>query len=405
MTAAAPLGDGLVHEPFTLAQASVALQRAMSPRAARIPEYDIVVVGGGLVGASIAYGLATAGRRVAVLDEGDIAHRAARGNFALIWVQGKGAGLAPYGALTVESSALWPGFAEELRAVSGIDPGYSRPGGFAFCLSEAELDHRRARLSQLQAQRGMPDYQVEFLERARLASLLPAIGPEVAGASYCALDGHVNSLRLLRCLHTAFCRSGGDYLPEHAVSTIAPRTGSFRITTAAGMVDAGQVVLAAGISNARLAPMVGLHAPVRPQRGQIIVTEKTAPFLAYPTNTIRQADEGGVMIGDSVEETGCDNSIGLGVLGVMAARAIRIFPLLQHLHVVRSWAALRVMTQDGFPIYDQSPAAPGAFLCTCHSGVTLAAVHARRIAPLISGGMLEGLYPFSARRLHVPTPG
>lgn len=377
----------------------------MSAPARRVAEYDTVVVGGGLVGASIAYGLTGSGRRVAILDEGDIAYRAARGNFALIWVQGKGAGLAPYGALTVESSEVWPSFAEELQALSGIDPGYSRPGGFAFCLSEAELERRRARLWQLQAQPGMPDYPVEFLDHQKLEPLLPAIGPEVAGATYCALDGHVNSLRLLRCLHTAFRRSGGAYLPEYAVSSITPQSGLFRIVATAGVIDAGQVVLAAGIDNVRLAPMIGLHAPVRPQRGQIMVTERTQPFLHYPTNTIRQTDEGGVMIGDSAEEAGRDTTVGLGVLGVMAGRAIRTFPVLQHLRVIRSWAALRVMTPDGFPIYEQSLSAPGGFLCTCHSGVTLAAIHARRIARMIADGTLEGLNAFSARRLYVPTPG
>ena len=70
----------------------------------------------------------------------------------------------------------------------------------------------------------------------------------------------------------------------------------------------------------------------------------------------------------------------------------------------RAWAALRVMTQDGFPIYDQSATCPGAFVATCHSGVTLAANHALVLAPLIAGGGLppETFDVFSARRFDVP---
>ncbi len=83
-----------------------------------------------------------------------------------------------------------------------------------------------------------------------------------------------------------------------------------------------------------------------------------------------------------------------------------MFPLLAGLNVVRSWAALRVMTADGFPIYDQSAEYPGAFIATCHSGVTLAANHALELAPMIAAGRLHPeLEVFSARRFDVPKTG
>ena len=150
--------------------------------------------------------------------------------------------------------------------------------------------------------------------------------------------------------------------------------------------------------------MVGLDVPVRPQRGQIVITEKAAPFLNYPVVTIRQTDEGGVMMGDSLEEAGFDDRVGLGVVGTIAQRAVRMFPLLGSLNVVRTWAALRVMTPDGFPIYEESKSHPGAFVATCHSGATLPANHALTLAPSIAEGRLppEQLEGFSARRFDVP---
>src|SRR5262249_61754679 len=105
-------------------------------------------------------------------------------------------------------------------------------------------------------------------------------------------------------------------------------------------------------------------------------------------HTIRQTDEGGVMIGDSVEEAGFDACVGGEVLAVMADRALRMFPHLAKLNVVRCWAALRVMPQDGYPIYDQSKACPGAFIATCHSGVTLAAAPALLLLPCIDMGYM-----------------
>ena len=364
--------------------------------------YDIAVIGGGLVGASIAYGLARVGQRVAVLDEGDVAYRASRGNFALVWVQNKGIGMPPYAAWTVRSATAWRGFAEELLAETGLDVRYENPGGFHMTLSERELEHRAAQLARLHAQPGVPRYDYQILDHAAVKAMLPEIGPEVAGASFSTLDGHCNSLRLFRALHVAMQRRGVTYFSDRLVQRIAHGGGEFRLETAKGAIRAGKLLLAAGIANARLGPMVGLEVAVRPQRGQLIVTEKTAPFLHYPVSTVRQTDEGGVMLGDSQEEA-TDPTVGQPVMSVLADRAQRMFPRLGALNIVRSWAALRVMTKDGFPIYDQSTECPGAFVATCHSGVTLAAAHALELAPLIAAGSLpaDRFQSFSSRRFHV----
>ena len=101
------------------------------------PLFDVAVVGGGLVGTAIAWGLARQGQRVAVLDEGDVAIRPSRGNFALVWLQSKGLGMPAYAAWTKHSTDLWTGLAAELRQETGIDVAYERRGGFQLALSEA----------------------------------------------------------------------------------------------------------------------------------------------------------------------------------------------------------------------------------------------------------------------------
>ncbi len=146
-------------------------------------DHDVAVVGGGLVGAAIAWGLARLGERVAVLDEGDVAFRASRGNFALVWVQSKGLGMAPYAAWTKRSSDGWADFAALLRAETDLDVGFQRPGGLHLCLSEAELAARHGFLMRLHNQPGMVAYPHEMLERRSVAALLPYMGPEVVGAS------------------------------------------------------------------------------------------------------------------------------------------------------------------------------------------------------------------------------
>jgi glycine/D-amino acid oxidase-like deaminating enzyme len=366
-------------------------------------DFDVAIVGGGLVGSAIAWGLAKAGQRVAVLDEGDVALRASRGNFALVWVQSKGMGLPAYSHWTLRSANAWAELADALQAQTGIDVSFMRPGGFNLTLGEREFTQRAALVERLLAQPGMPELCVEMLERDAVQQHLPQIGPEVSGASYSAADGHCNSLRLFRALNKGMQMLGATYLASHIVDSIEPLGDGFRLLTKSGEVQAGKVVLAAGLGNARLAPMVGLDVPVRGQRGQLIVTEKTKPFLHHPISTIRQTDEGGVLLGDSQEEA-LEPVVGMPILSVLADRAMRMFPQLGSLNVVRTWAALRVMTRDGFPIYDQSTSARGAFVATCHSAVTLAANHAFVVAPCIAEGRLpaETFQAFSARRFDVP---
>ena len=367
-------------------------------------DYDVAIVGGGLLGSAIAWGLGRLGQRVAVLDEGDIAKRASRANFALVWVQSKGLGMPAYTGWTVRASEAWGRLATELKQQSGLDVSLQQNGGFHLTLGEDEYAQRVQVITRMHNQVDATDYKMEMLSASEVKKMLPLIGPEVSGGSFCPLDGHVNSLRTFRAFHTGFKQFGIDYCPERPVSAIARSGGEFRLTTPRGEIRAGKIVLAAGNANQTLAPMVGLSAPMGPTRGQIVVTERTMPFLPHPLTTIRQTDEGTVMIGDSKEDQLDDRTLNQSVNAVMADRAQRTFPHLARLNVVRTWAGIRVMPQDGFPIYDQSETHPGAFVACCHSGVTLASNHAFDIARMVAAGALEPelVGAFSGRRFEAP---
>ena len=346
---------------------------------------DVLVVGGGLVGTAVAYGLAREGATVTVLDQGDGGFRASRGNFGLVWVQGKGYGLTPYASWSRSSSRLWPGLAAALLAETGIDVSLKQPGGFHLCFSDEEMAEREKRLSTLQAELG-GEYPYQLLDARELRERIPSVGPEVIGASYTPMDGHVNPLKLLRALHDAIQRRGVTLINGEDIGRIVPESNGFAVHGKNAVWRAPKVVLSAGLGNRALSAQVGLHAPVAPNRGQVLVSERVTPFLHYPTINVRQTDEGSVQFGDSMEEVGYNDYTTADVLSTIARRGVRAFPLLKNVRLVRTWAALRVYSPDGFPIYEQSLQYPGAFVVTCHSGVTLAAAHAMRIAPWIKGG-------------------
>lgn len=337
---------------------------------------DYAIVGGGVVGLSIAWGLLKRGHTVHILDGDDGSYRASRGNFGLVWVQSKGLDQPEYARWSQRSAKQWPQFASELFEATGADLSLEQSGGYDFHLDEQSLERKVAQYNKLKEALG-GDYPFDVLGHNALKTEEASIGNKVVGAILHHQDGHVNPLTLLRALSADVRRLGGKVLVGSEVVNITKGEG-FTLTCTNGTQHHSQkVVLSAGLGALSLAPQLGLAAPVRPQRGQVLITEKIPKLLNRPSGIIRQVNEGGIQIGDSKEEVGFDDSVTLDTIAKIAARAITIFPSLQRTKMVRSWGALRIMSPDGLPIYQQSQTMPGAYLVTCHSGITLAAAHAR----------------------------
>lgn len=345
---------------------------------------DYAIIGGGVVGLSIAWGLLGRGRQVTVIDGEDGAFRASRGNFGLIWVQSKGMRQPAYARWSQRSAAIWAEFAAELAEGAGQPVPLEQKGGLDLHFSETTLAQTVASYEALKARLG-GDYPFEVLGRNALGREEPQVGPKVVGAILHHQDGHTNPLKLLTALAADVRRRGGRVLTGRRVQTVTPDDG-FRLRCADGTeIHAAKVVLAAGLGAAELGPQLGFLAPVRPQRGQVLITERLPRLIRRPSLVARQVDEGGVQIGATNEEVGFDDRVTRPGLSHLAAEAIAAYPALGRARLVRSWAALRVLSPDGLPIYQESAEMPGAYLVTCHSGITLAAAHARLLPDWLEG--------------------
>ncbi len=365
---------------------------------------DIAIVGGGLLGSAFAWGLVMKGRRVVVFDEGDNAIRTARGNFGLVWVQGKGKGMPEYARWSLGSSRVWSEFAKQLQGDTGVDVHYERPGGYIICLDDDEMSRTVADLETLRHEASDGKYDFEVFDHSALKQRLPLVG-NVAGATWTPHDGHCNPLKLLRALHQGFVERGGDYRPLHRVSRIESLSGGgFRLLLDDGSIacEADKVVVSAGHGSKTLGAQVGLDVPIHPDQGQVLVTERMPPMLDVPTNYVRQTDEGTFMLGPSSRDVGFDLGTEPDTLQDISRRCVQAFPILEKMRVQRTWAALRVMTPDGFPVYQQSDSHPGAFSFACHSGVTLAANHALTVTDwILDGEIPESWRAFHPERFHV----
>ena len=369
-------------------------------------DYDVIVVGAGMVGAAIGYGLAGLNRRVLMLDGADTDFRAAKANFGLVWAHGKGINDPAYQRLTIDACQSWPEFAGRLEEETGMALAYERNGGLHFCMSDAELAARAVLMDVWHAQ--TPDLapSVHVLDRTELDRRFPSmrLGANVAGATLGELDGQVNPLRLLAALQAAYLRRGGELLSNHSITAIqALQSGGFEVVAGKYRARAERVVVAAGLGASALGPMVGLDVPLRPLRGQILVTERLEPLLPVPASGLRQTGEGTVMIGVTQEDVGFDLSTTAEGAARMTRKALRIMPKLANAKLVRQWSCLRVMTPDGIPVYASSVSHPGADIATCHSGVTLASFHAGAYAQALANGALpDSLRIFHHERFNVP---
>ena len=266
---------------------------------------DALVIGGGLVGASLALGLAREGLAVTLLDAAEDRLHASAGNFGLVWVQGKGAAAPDYARLSRRSADAWGAFAAGLEAATGRRLGLSQRGGLRLALGEEELGALRAAVERMHNQPDPTDNGTRILGRAEVLELVPAAGPEVAGGAFGPHDGHADPLATLAALHAAL-PAAGVRVVRAAAERVEPQRPGFAVHAGGERHLGARVVLAAGLGSTALAPSLGLRAELRPQRGQVVVTERLPRLIELPCDTLRQTADGTVMLGASHEEVGFD---------------------------------------------------------------------------------------------------
>jgi len=373
-------------------------------KSANHTNYDICVIGGGFMGAAVALGLVKTGVRVLMVDRISTIYKASKANFGLVWSQSKGLGNRAYSRLSVKATLAFKAFATRLEQESGIDTELRLGAGLVLTIGEEELAARKKLIQQMhhEAQQSGETHPSRMVDRREVQALVgeTPLGENVSGGSFSHIDGDVNPLLLLRAMRKVFSGRGGHFLQGCTVNAIQRNKGTYVLDTTQGTVEVRVIVLAAGLGNMKLAAMMGKTVPLAPEKGQLLVTERVAPFLAFPMSGIRQTGNGSVMIGYTNENTGFEVDTTASGATRLSQRALQIFPGLGHVRVIRSWGGLRVLTGDGAPIYDEIE--ENAYLLATHSAVTLASVHESLLPDWILGGRRpDEIQHFNIERFHV----
>ncbi len=356
------------------------------------------------MGSAVALGLINSGVKVLMLDRISSVQNASTANFGLLWSQSKGHGNRSYARLSEKAVLAASNFIERIELKSSIDTELRLGCGIILCLGETEYLRRSefVRSMHQQAHEYGEEYSSRMIDREELQHLVgkTPLGDDVTGGSLSPIDGDVNPLLLLRAMRKVFIDKGGVFLHGCSVHAVKRFESSWRLETTSGRIEVPRVVLAAGLGNIKLLSLLGIDAPIIPQKGQVLVTERMKPFLSFPCSGIRQTGNGSMMIGTTNENTGLEVSTTVSASKSMAQKALRIFPCLEKVRLIRSWAGLRVMTRDGAPIYEEIE--ENVYLLATHSCVTLASIHELLLPGWIMGELMpEEIRHFSLRRFHV----
>ncbi len=362
------------------------------------PSRDVIVIGGGPVGAACARELAASGRSVLVLERG--------GRIGQAW-QAAGGMLAPQIEADASDPLLTLGLAGRdhyqplaaaLLETTGIDLGLWQEGIARIAGNEAEA----AGLGSKVAWQQRHGYACEWLEPDEVRRLWPWLGP-VAGALWAPKDGALDPERLVLALLADAQRLGATVLGDRALRIEQVGDRVTGVTGEAGRYSAEHVLVTAGAWSGLLEGLPR-PLPVEPVRGQMAALPwpRDVPrTIIYHKDCYVLARGGEAIIGSTMESVGFRPEVTPAGLAQIFAATLLLYPSLIRAKVRRTWAGLRPMTPDGLPIIGSEPGLSGLWYATGHgrNGILLAGITGELIRQLMDGKEpAVGLQAFAADR-------
>jgi glycine/D-amino acid oxidase-like deaminating enzyme len=373
-----------------------------------IKTYDAVVIGGGVIGNCVTYYLSKAGLKVALVEREDIASGTTGKSDGNVLIADKQPGYAT--ELAFASQQLFKELASELSE----DFSYTQRGSLYVLESEDELAVAEDYVRQ-QAEDGYP---VRMMSREEIHADEPLLADDIIAGIEIGCDASINPMTFAFALAQDSQKLGAHVYTYNGVKDITlTDQGAVRsVVTEDEELTAKYVINCAGVWAPHIGRMVGLDIPIIPRQGQLLVAESTAPVArrkvvefgymmakfgngTYKRNIEPELEKLGIafvfertvdnnfIIGSSRAFVGYDTRVSIEVMRGLAKRAIRFYPILKDIHVIRAYAGLRPYAEDHFPIISDVPEVPGFYIAAGHegNGIGLAPITGKLIAEMISG--------------------
>jgi glycine oxidase len=352
---------------------------------------DVIVIGGGLIGSSIAFRLAQARLKVLVLDRGEPGAEASAAAAGMLAPQGETTEPDEFFAFCAESHALYPDFVKDIEGSTGRDVGYRREGTLLVA-ADAEESSALEKVYQAQTRYGLI---IERLRPEAVHQRVAGLSADIRFGLELPRDHWIDNQQLTQAVIEAAKSLGASFLAGARVVKLNARNSRVESleactapTGAVSRFSAGTFVLAAGCWSGELAASLGMSLPVKPCRGQMIEFEaprelpcvvRSGHHYLVPRSSKR------IVVGTTAEYAGFEKAVtGAGLLSVLHG-AMRFAPFLADCKFRRAWAGLRPDTADHLPVlgfgeFENLAFATGHF----RNGILLAPITAQLIAELIT---------------------
>jgi glycine/D-amino acid oxidase-like deaminating enzyme len=339
---------------------------------------DVVVVGAGIVGAACAAALARSGLHVCVIDRADPAAGSSSSGEGNLLVSDKLPG--PELELALHSLALWREFAQ----TSETPFEFEGKGGLVVAGSAGEL----AVLHEVAAGQHHAGVRTQRISASELGELEPYLARDLAGGVFYPDDCQVQPMRAVRALLRSAVRDGAQIVT--GCDVVGVQRGGDHVTgvrTSRGVIAVSALVIAAGAFTADVARLAGVELEVVPRRGHVLVTEPLPPMVRHKvyeagyvadvesdeagllsSSVVEGTQSGPILLGSTRELTGFDHRFDMRAATLIAQRAVRLFPFLADVRIIRGYLGFRPATPDHLPIIGTCPAAPGVWFATGHEG-------------------------------------
>jgi glycine oxidase len=351
---------------------------------------DTLIIGAGVIGASIAWNLARAGMRVTLLDTGSMGGEASWAGAGMLAPGGEVEAGDVWSDLALESLRMYPDFVAQLESAAGISIDYRCCGGIEVAFDDAEF-HALKRRAKLQLPLGIPS---TALDRPALCARVPIFDRDCAGALFYPDDAIVDPRDIMRALRTACGATGVEIREGWKVARLRASPGSVTVENQRGdSLESANAVLAAGAWSSEIA-VSGVPAPQLPPAfpvkghltGYALDPGSLGPILRHGHTYLLQRSSGFTVAGTSSEQVGFDRTVDQRVVDDITARVSDLLPWLDGKKPATAWVGFRPAADSPGPIIHRAGDS-ALWLAYGHyrNGILLAPLTAKRLSEDILG--------------------